>query len=152
MASSKANRKAFLAIAVAALAAHQSAWAALMGAPTTRPAMPKKAVHQECFNQALVAIVFSCNYLEAALYCHGRARLGRQYEDAAVYETKLQWLGIHEASLLAQAKQLRIVRRELMHEQAMEIANIEPSKVYVTQNEAEKAVALALEIKRLLRD
>lgn len=141
------NMDAFMDVAQEALGQHQLALAAFM---KDRSASAAQRFRQRSIRHAIVAITSSWNYLEASLYYHGRRKLGRNYNDNTVFEAKLKALGIADEGVLEKIKQLRILRRDLIHGKALEIDSVDPSKAYVAQNEAELAVALALEIQELL--
>ena len=77
--------------------------------------------NQTSFKEALISVVFSSIWLEAALHLlivetHGRER----YEevDRKSYEKKLGLLGCSDARLLKKVEQLREARKELVHEKA----------------------------------
>ncbi|BCG22113.1 hypothetical protein TUM18999_03040 [Pseudomonas tohonis] len=141
------NRDALIDAATDALEKHRSARSALL---RTDASADSATFKRTSIRQAVVAITSSWSYLEATLYHHGRRRLGRNYNDSVVFEAKLRALGITEDAILNRARQLRIVQRDLIHGKALELGVLDPGKAHIAQNEAEKAVALALEIRQLL--
>ena len=77
--------------------------------------------NQTSFKEALISVIFSCIWLEAALHLlivetHGRER----YEevDRKSYEKKLRLLGCSDVRLLKKVEQLREATKELVHEKA----------------------------------
>lgn len=102
---------------------------------------------RKSFKQALVAIAFSCNFLEAMLCAVGSQVLGNQYNDRDIYEGKLKSLGIDDEILLAQVTRLRTVRKELLHQKVMSVCELKPDNMYFAQDEAESAVMLVKNIR-----
>ncbi|CAH3609660.1 hypothetical protein [Citrobacter freundii] len=68
-----------------------------------------------------------------------------------IYETRLQVLGFNDAQLLKDVKMIRIALRELEREKELELHH-KPNKLYINQNEAEKSVATAIRVRKLLQD
>lgn len=143
------NQQAFLEIAEDALAESER-----LGREQTRPKLDGEegSVHildgrQLSFKQACVALVFACCYLEALLYCVGTNRLAKKWNDRAVYEKKLEALGIVQADLLTEAARLRIVRKEITHEKAIDVHAQDWGEMYVAQKEAKRAVAFVKQIR-----
>ena len=96
------------------------------------------------FKKSLVAIAFSGVYLEALLFLHGTFRMGAVWEktfDRKSYEKKLEELGVTEPDLLASAKRLREVRKDLIHEKARPLDSVALSNTYWAQVEATASVA-----------
>ena len=76
---------------------------------------------QTSFKQAMIAIVFTCIWLEAALHLLIVDKYGKncfREVDKDLYETKLQLLGCGDEELLKKVGRLRGARRELVHEKA----------------------------------
>ena len=85
------------------------------------------------FKKSLIAIAFSGVYLEALLFVQGTFRMGADWEkkfDRKQYEDKLKALGVEDAELLASAKRLREVRKELVHEKARSLDTAALSNTY----------------------
>lgn len=142
------NQRAFLEIAEDALAESER-----LGSEQTRPKSGGEEgfvhvldSHQRSFKQACVALVFACCYLEALLYCVGTKRLQKKWNDFAVYEKKLEMLGVTETDLLVEAKRLRTVRKEITHEKALNITDQDWGKIYIAQKEATRAVTFVKKV------
>ena len=91
-----------------------------------------------------LAIAFSGIYLEALLFVHGTFRMRESWEqkfDRKLYEEKLKALGITDEKLLASAKRLREVRKDLVHEKARPLDTAALSNTYWAQSEAAASVA-----------
>lgn len=76
---------------------------------------------QTAFKQAMISVVFSSIWLEALLHLLIVWRFGKQKfkkVDRVTYENKLRLLGCKDKALLNKVKELRISRRELVHEKA----------------------------------
>ena len=100
---------------------------------------------RKSFKKSLVAIAFSGIYLEALLFVHGTFQIGTDWEkkfDRKSYEEKMKALGIKDEALLAAAKRLREVRKELVHEKARPLETAALSKNYWAQTEASASVTL----------
>ena len=99
---------------------------------------------RKSFKKSLVAIAFSGIYLEALLFVHGTFRMGASWEqkfDRKFYEEKLKALGITDEELLASARRLREVRKELVHEKARPLDTAALSNSYWAQSEASASVS-----------
>ena len=151
MLSTSCNRALFIGIAVDSLKAHRRAWGQYM-ACENRPYSPRREkIRERALKHAIVALTFSCNYIDAALAYHCRARLGHNFSETMVYETRLQVLGFNDAQLLKDVKMIRIALRELEREKELELHH-KPNTLYTNQNEAEKSVATAIRVRKLLQD
>lgn len=77
---------------------------------------------QRSFKQAMISVVFTCIWLEAALHFLIVEKLGREAYTRQVdylgYGNKLMLLDCEDEELLTNAERLRQVRRELVHEKA----------------------------------
>lgn len=93
----------------------------------------------------------SCNYIDAALAYHCRARLGHNFSETMVYETRLQVLGFNDVQLLKDVKKIHIALRELEREKELELHH-KPNKLYAKQNVVKKSVATATRVRSLLQD
>jgi len=106
------------------------------------------------FKSSLVAITFAGIYLEALLYIVGVSRLGKiDYLkiDRNHSEEKLRCLGLTDSELLATCKRFREARNDLVHEKAMEVAEITEGQFYFAQREARNAVSFVKRVTELLR-
>ena len=96
------------------------------------------------FKQALIAIAFSAMYFEALVYLSAHLRLGEAAArkiDRMFYEDRLAELGITDSSLLIRAKDFRAARKEIIHEKAVGLTEMESSPT----RRAQDVAALALE-------
>ncbi len=105
------------------------------------------------FKQAMISIVFTCIWLEAALHLLMVGRRGREgYTekiDHSSYENKLRLLDCGDEELLRKVAQLQCARRELVHEKAhleFNDAGDFTGKVRTAQDEAENARAVMLAV------
>ena len=76
---------------------------------------------QAAFKQAMISVIFSSIWLEAWLHLLIVRRFGKEKfkkVDRLTYEYKLRLLGCKDEALLNKVKELRISRRELVHEKA----------------------------------
>ena len=94
---------------------------------------------QQSFKSALIAIVFAGIYLESLLYLEGTSTLGKNYDDRACYEQKLEALGVTDPQVLEQCRDFRISRKRLVHEKAGSPADL--GEIRVGQDDAERAIA-----------
>ncbi len=105
---------------------------------------------QNSLKNSLVAIVFAGMYLEA-LFCilgakrFGKTRYNKEHDKKAL-EDKLQLFGLSDKDLLAEAERFRKIRRDLVHEKAMQVSELTADKIYTGQEEAKKALFLAKKI------
>lgn len=102
------------------------------------------------FKQALIVITFSAMYFEASIYFSARLRLGEvaaRKIDRMIYEDRLTALGITDSSLLTRAKELRAVRKELIHEKAVELTEIDSSFARRAQDIAAFALKFVCEVR-----
>ncbi|MDW3716591.1 hypothetical protein [Pseudomonas sp. 2023EL-01195] len=141
------NMDALLDAAEDSLEWHRSSLSALMSGKDPSEA---ERLKQLSVKHGMVAIITSWSYLEACLYYHGRRKHGQSFNDALVFEATLMSLGVTEEAVLKKVRNLRNIRRALIRGKRLELHCHELSKVYVAENEAEQAVSLALEVRRLL--
>ena len=109
---------------------------------------------QTSFKQAMIATVFTCIWLEAALHLLIVDKYGRncfREVDKDTYETKLELLGCGDEELLMKVVRLRRVRRELVHEKAHFEFNDRgefTGALRTTQEEAENARAVMVGVEK----
>ncbi|WP_446027586.1 hypothetical protein [Lelliottia amnigena] len=151
MQSTPCNRAIFIGIAVDSLKAHRRAWGQYLACESSPYSARREKIRERALKHAIVALTFSCNYIDAALAHHCRAKLGHNFSETMIYETRLQVLGFNDAQLLIDVKKIRIALRELEREKVLEL-HIKPNKLHAKQNEAEKSVATAIRIRKLLQD
>ncbi len=100
---------------------------------------------RKSFKHALIAITFAGIYLECLLNIVGNRHFGRKKynkkHDHKCYEKKLMLLGITDEALLEDAKNFRKVRRDLVHEKAIELDDLSPYAANFAQHEAKRAVS-----------
>ena len=108
---------------------------------------------QLSFKQAMIAVVFTCIWLEAALHLLIVGTLGRdaytKKVDHAGYRDKLTLLGCGDEELLGNVQRLQQVRRELVHEKAhleYNDAGEFTGELRTAQDEAENARAVMLAV------
>jgi hypothetical protein len=100
---------------------------------------------RKSFKQALIAITFAGIFLESLFYIRGVKQFGRgEYNkkyDRKSYEEKLRSFGVTDQILLAEAERFRKMRRDLVHEKAVEVSDLTADAIHVAQHEARKAVS-----------
>jgi hypothetical protein len=77
-----------------------------------------------------------------------RKKYNRKY-DKATYEKKLQKFGLTDQNLLAEAKSFRKMRRELIHEKAVEFTDLTADTIRIAQDDAKKVLSF---VKRVARE
>ena len=109
---------------------------------------------RKSFKNSLIAITFAGIYLESLLYMVGVKKFGRdEYDkkyDHKSYEDKLKLFGVTDATLLAEAKHVREMRRDLVHEKAVEFGDLTAAAIHVAQDEAKKTVSFVKKVKERL--
>ena len=109
--------------------------------------------NRTAFKNALIAIVFAANYLEAIFYLEGTKNFGEsKYKDIdqKKYEEKLKCFGITDVELISAAVRLRTARKDITHEKAKEKLNGEVLRI--AQDEAIAAVVFVKKIGQLLQE
>jgi hypothetical protein len=105
---------------------------------------------RKSFKNSLIAITFAGIYLDSLLYIAGVKRFGRRkYNkkyDKKSYEDKLQLFGMTDETLLTEAAHFREMRRDLVHEKAVEVGDLMADAIHVAQDEAKKAVSLVKKV------
>lgn len=105
------------------------------------------------FKNAMITIAFAGMYLEALLYTTLQKRFARPDAlkfDRLPYEERLKRLGITDPDLHNKIKAFREARRDLVHEKAVETANVEDQVMHVAQDTADSAMSLLQDIRGLL--
>jgi hypothetical protein len=106
------------------------------------------------FKNAMVTITFAGMYLDALLYILIQDRLGRVEAlkvDRLPHEDRLERLGLTDLVLLNRVKAFREARKDLVHEKAIELADIGGQPMHTAQNSADSAMSLMQDIRgRLL--
>ena len=110
---------------------------------------------QLSFKQAMISVVFTCIWLEAALHLLIVGKLGREAYtnkvDYSGYGAKLALLGCGDEDLLANVERLQQARRELVHEKAhfeFNDAREFTGELRGAQDEAENARAVMLAVEK----
>jgi hypothetical protein len=98
---------------------------------------------RKSFKKSLIAVIFAGICLESFLYIAGVKQFGREeynkkYESKS-YKEKLQLFGVTDESLLAEAEHFRKMRRDLVHEKAVEFGGLRADAIHVAQHEAKKS-------------
>ena len=107
------------------------------------------------FKNAMVAIAFAGMYLDALLYIALQSRLGRADAlkiDRLPHEKRLEELGVTDSAILNRVKAFREVRKDLVHEKAVELADIGGQPMHTAQDAADSAISLMRDIRGLLAD
>jgi hypothetical protein len=106
------------------------------------------------FKQAMIAIVFAGMYLEARLWVVGSARVGTvayKTTDKKALEERVTHLGITDSALIADLKEYREARKDLVHEKTPHFVGAEedgflvstqPVSIVAAQDLARRAVDL----------
>ena len=105
------------------------------------------------FKNAMVAIAFAGMYLDALLYITLHSRFGRadaRKVDRLPHEERLEKLGVTDSAMLNRVKRFREVRRDLVHEKAVELADIGCQPMHTAQDAADNAISLMRDIRGLL--
>ena len=109
---------------------------------------------RKAFKNSLITVTFAGIYLEALLYIVGISRIGKtEYLkiDQKHYEEKLKKLGLTDSELLDTCKRFRKVRNDLVHEKALESAEMIEGEFFFAQREARNAVSFVKRVAALLR-
>ena len=106
---------------------------------------------RKSFKKSLISITFSCIWLEALFYITGVKQFGRKeynkkYDRQLSYKEKLTLFGVNDETLLAEAEHLRKMRRDLVHEKAVESGDLTADAIHVAQHEAKKAVSFVKKV------
>lgn len=108
---------------------------------------------QLSFKQAMISVVFTCIWLEAALHLLIVRNFGREAYtdkvDRSNYAAKLTLLECGDGDLLRKVERLRAARRDLIHEKAHREFNDEgkfTGALRTAQDEAENARAVMLAV------
>ena len=105
------------------------------------------------FKNAMIAIVFAGMFLDALLYIALQRRFGRAEAlkvDRLPHEERLKILGITDSVVLGRVQEFREARKDLVHEKAVEIADIGGQVMRTAQNSADSAMEVIREIRGLL--
>jgi hypothetical protein len=109
---------------------------------------------QKSFKNSLIAIAFAGMYLESLFYIAGKKRYGKnKYNkkyDHKSYEEKLQLCGLIDQTLLTEAKHFREMRRELVHEKAVELSDLTADTIHFAQDDAKRAVSFVKQVAQRL--
>lgn len=108
---------------------------------------------QKSFKKAMISIAFSAMYFEALIFLTAVARFGRPEAlkiDRMFYEDRLQRFGIIDPSILSRAKSFRESRKDLIHEKAIEISDLDSSSMRFAQKVASDVVPFIREVRSLL--
>jgi hypothetical protein len=109
---------------------------------------------RKSFRNSLIAIVFASMYLESLFYLIGAQRFGKRgYDeelDKLIYEKKLELFGVIDQAILAEAEHFRKIRRELVHEKAVELNELTPDKIHIAQDEAKRALSFVKRVAQTL--
>jgi hypothetical protein len=88
--------------------------------------------------------------LESCFYIAGVKRFGKEdynnNHDRKTYEQKLQLFGLCDPELLAEAKRFREIRKDLVHEKAIEISDLTADALHNAQEEAKKAISFVKQV------
>lgn len=102
------------------------------------------------FKYACIVIAFSAMFFEALTYLLSLQRFGKAVAtkiDRMPYEERLVALGVTDPGLLTMAKEFRGIRKELVHEKAVELGQaIDPAPRYA-QHMADKAMKFVAALK-----
>ena len=105
------------------------------------------------FKNAMIAIAFAGMYLDALLYITLQSRLGRadaMKVDLLPHEERLKKLGVTDSTMLNRVKTFRKTRNDLVHEKAVELADIGGQPLHTAQDAAESAISLMRDFRGLL--
>ena len=109
--------------------------------------------NRRSFKNAMVAIAFAGMYIDALLYIALQSRLGRADAlkvDRLPHEERLERLGVTDAAVLTRVKAFREAQKDLVHEKAVELADIGGQPVHTAQGTADSAMSLMRDIRGLL--
>ena len=145
------NVDVFLAMAEESYAAMQEATSAgRTPKPDGSGYMVTFDATRSAFKHACIVIAFSAMFFEALTYLISLQRYGKAEAakiDRMLYEERLVVLGVTNPELLALAKEFRGIRKELVHEKAVELGQvIEPAPRYA-QHMAEEAMKFVVALK-----
>jgi hypothetical protein len=104
--------------------------------------------------KSLIAIAFSAMFFEALLFIVGTKRFGRDESlkiDRLPYEDRLRRFGLSDPELLQKCQEFRKARKDLVHEKALEVSDIEGATFRFAQKVARDAVRFVKQISDLLR-
>lgn len=149
------NIDVYLAIAIEA---HASMQAALARAITPKPNgeagyIMRSEPDRRSFKDAMITIAFTGMYIEALLFIKLQQRFGRAEAlkiDRRPYEQRLQSLGINNADLQNRLMLFRDARRDLVHEKALTVTDLEGHAIHEAQGTADRAMILLHDLRRLL--
>lgn len=105
------------------------------------------------FKNAMVAIVFAGMYLDALLYITLQRRLGRPDAlkvDRSSHEERLERLGVTDPAILDRVREFREARKDLVHEKAVQLADLGGQAMHTAQDAADSAMSLMWDIRVLL--
>lgn len=105
------------------------------------------------FKSAMITVVFCGMVLDALLYMELSARRGRVEAariDRRPHEKRLEALGITDAGILDRVAAFREARKDLVHEKAIELADLGSHSIYTAQAAADNAICLLRDIRKLL--
>lgn len=109
--------------------------------------------NRRSFKNAMVAIAFAGMFLDALLYIALQSRFGRVEAlkvDRLPHEERLKILGITDSVVLGRVQEFREARKDLVHEKAVDIADIGGQVIRTAQSSADSAMELIREIRGLL--
>jgi hypothetical protein len=95
--------------------------------------------HQRSLKNSLVAIVFSATHLESVIYIvwmRTRGRLSYEKHKHKSYERKLVYLGLCDRDILFDTARFRELRNGIVHERALEVAELTGVALQSAQDEA----------------
>jgi hypothetical protein len=106
---------------------------------------------RKSFKQSLIAITFACICLESLFYIAGVKQFGKKeydekYDRKLSYKEKLKLFDVTDETLLAEAEHLRKMRRDLVHEKAVEFGDLTADAFHVAKHEAKKAVSFVKKV------
>ena len=105
---------------------------------------------RKSFKNSLIAITFAGIYLEALLFIagvhqFGKKKYNKKYDNKS-YKDKLQLFGVTDEALLAEAEHFREMRRDLVHEKAVQVGDLTADAIHIAQDEAKKAVSFVKKV------
>lgn len=102
------------------------------------------------FKNAMITVAFAGMYLDALLYISLQSRLGRADAlkvDRLPHEERLERLGVTDAAMLDRVRTFREARKDLVHEKAVQLADIGGQPMHTAQNAADSAMALMRDVR-----
>lgn len=105
---------------------------------------------RSAFKHACIAIAFSAMFFEALIYLVSLQRFGKPAAtkiDRMLYEERLAALGVTDPELLTMAKEFRSIRKELVHEKAVELGEVVDPAPRYAQHMADEAMRFVAALK-----